>query len=42
METDPDTSFGRELICEDDDSFGLSPKNMETLKQLHDEVCHSD
>lgn len=38
MESDPDTSFGRDLICEDDDSFLLSIKNMESLKQLHDEV----
>ncbi|XP_059159147.1 protein regulator of cytokinesis 1-like isoform X2 [Physella acuta] len=42
MESDPDTSFGRDLICEDDDSFLLSIKNMESLKQLHDELVKKD
>lgn len=39
LELDPDTSFGRELMCEDDEHFGLSVKNMENLKHLCEEVC---
>ncbi|XP_076435249.1 protein regulator of cytokinesis 1-like isoform X3 [Babylonia areolata] len=37
MDYDPDTSFERDLICEDDDAFQLSAENMESLKSvLHD------
>uniref|UniRef100_A0A0B6ZRP3 Protein regulator of cytokinesis 1 n=1 Tax=Arion vulgaris TaxID=1028688 RepID=A0A0B6ZRP3_9EUPU len=42
MESEPDTSFGCELICEDDDSFLLSTKNMESLKNLHDVLVKKD
>ncbi|CAG5120269.1 unnamed protein product [Candidula unifasciata] len=42
LELDPDTSFGRELMCEDDDHFGLSTKNMDNLKHLCDELAEKD
>ncbi|XP_012944498.1 protein regulator of cytokinesis 1 isoform X3 [Aplysia californica] len=38
LENDPDTSFGRDLLCEEDDTFVLSLPNMETLKSLHEEL----
>lgn len=40
LDFEPDTSFGCELICEDDDSFGLSTENMDKLRNLHNEVCN--
>ncbi|BFY98138.1 hypothetical protein BsWGS_01175 [Bradybaena similaris] len=42
LELDPDTSFGRELMCEDDEHFGLSVKNMENLKHLCEELAEKD
>ena len=37
MDYDPETSFERDLICEDDEAFQLSVQNMESLKTvLHD------
>ncbi|KAK0052021.1 protein regulator of cytokinesis 1-like isoform X2 [Biomphalaria pfeifferi] len=42
METDPDTSFGRDLICEDDDSFDLSIQNLETLRALYEKLVKED
>lgn len=38
MDRDPETSFERELICEDDEAFQLSTENMESLKNLHKEL----
>ncbi|KAK7508500.1 hypothetical protein BaRGS_00000066 [Batillaria attramentaria] len=38
MDYDPETSFERDLICEDDDAFQLSAENMESLKNLHREL----
>uniref|UniRef100_A0A0B6ZVL8 Protein regulator of cytokinesis 1 n=1 Tax=Arion vulgaris TaxID=1028688 RepID=A0A0B6ZVL8_9EUPU len=42
LECDPDTSFGRELMCEDDEHFSLSVKNMDNLKRLYDEMVQKD
>ncbi|KAK7110254.1 hypothetical protein V1264_014161 [Littorina saxatilis] len=37
MDYDPETSFERDLICEDGEAFQLSTENMESLKNvLHD------
>ncbi|KAL8613110.1 hypothetical protein ACOMHN_035051 [Nucella lapillus] len=37
MDYDPETSFERDLICEDDEAFQLSAENMASLKTvLHD------
>ena len=37
MDYDPETSFERDLICEDDEAFQLSVENMASLKTvLHD------
>ncbi|XP_041369390.1 protein regulator of cytokinesis 1-like isoform X2 [Gigantopelta aegis] len=38
LECNPDTSFEREIICEDDDSFVLSAENMMALKNLYEEL----
>ncbi|BFZ01283.1 hypothetical protein BsWGS_04323 [Bradybaena similaris] len=38
LDFEPDTSFGCELICEDDDSIGLSTENMDKLRNLHNEL----
>ena len=38
LESDPDTSFGRDLVCEDDDTFALSPSNMTNLRSLNEKV----
>ena len=41
MDYDPETSFERDLICEDDEAFQLSVENMESLKTvLHDVWSH--
>ncbi|CAL1540533.1 unnamed protein product [Lymnaea stagnalis] len=42
MENDPDTTLGRDLICEDDDHLSLSSKNMEDLKRLWEELSKKD
>ena len=38
MDYDPETSFERDLICEDDEAFQLSTENMEALKSVVQEV----
>ena len=38
LEQCPNTSFERELICEEDDSFLLTSENMSSLKQYCDDV----
>ncbi|XP_046334337.2 protein regulator of cytokinesis 1-like isoform X1 [Haliotis rufescens] len=38
MDRSPDTSFERDIMCEDDDAFQLSTQNMRTLKSLHEEL----
>jgi hypothetical protein len=40
MDYDPETSFERDLICEDDEAFQLSTENMESLKTVLHEVRH--
>ncbi|CAG5117301.1 unnamed protein product [Candidula unifasciata] len=42
IEFEPDTPFGCELICEDDDSLGLSTENMDKLSKLHDELVRKN
>jgi len=42
IETDPETSFGRDLICEEDDTFTLSPMNMDMLRSLHDDLVKQE
>ncbi|KAH9513253.1 carboxypeptidase C prc1 [Bulinus truncatus] len=42
LEIDPDTSFGRDLICEDDDSFDLSTQNLDSLRNLHEKLLKED
>ena len=38
MDYDPETSFERDLICEDDEAFQLSVENMESLKTVFHDV----
>lgn len=38
MDHDPETSFERDLICEDDEMFQLSTDNMRSLATLLQEV----
>jgi hypothetical protein len=40
MDYDPETSFERDLICEDDEAFQLSTENMESLKTVLHKVKH--
>ena len=40
LEMIPNTSFERDIVCEEEDSFMLSTENMKSLKHYHDEVCH--
>lgn len=38
LEKDPDTSFEREVVCERDESFILSPENIIAVQELQTEV----
>ncbi|KAK2165636.1 hypothetical protein LSH36_47g00011 [Paralvinella palmiformis] len=38
LESSPNTSFERELVCEDDASFVPSADNMEALKRYHEDL----
>ena len=38
LEQGPNTSFERDIVCEEEDSFLLSKENMEALKVLQSEV----
>ena len=38
LEQGPNTSFERDIVCEEEESFLLSRENMEALKVLHQEV----
>jgi len=42
LESDPDTSFGRDLVCEDDDTFALSPSNMTNLRSLNEKLIKQE
>lgn len=39
LEQSPNTTFEKDIICEDDDTFVLSQKNMQALQLLQEEVC---
>ena len=38
LEHCPDTSFERDIVCEEEDSFLLSTENMQAMKKFHEEV----
>ncbi|XP_077865480.1 protein regulator of cytokinesis 1-like [Saccoglossus kowalevskii] len=38
LEQSPNTSFERDIVCEEEDSFLLSAENMDALKSLHTEL----
>lgn len=38
LEYDPDTSFERDVVCEDEDAFCLSEENLAALKDLLQQV----
>ncbi|XP_022080595.1 protein regulator of cytokinesis 1-like isoform X2 [Acanthaster planci] len=38
LEQGPNTSFERDIVCEEEDSFLLSKENMEALRVLHQEL----
>lgn len=35
LEAEPDTTFERNVVCEDDDSFVLSASNLQALDEVH-------
>lgn len=39
LEECPNTSFERDFICEEEDSFLLSSENMKAMQKFHEEVC---
>lgn len=42
LEQEPNTSFERDVICEEEDTFSLSMENMHALKRLHEELEAKD
>ena len=38
LEMDPESSFGHDLVCEDDSAFKLSSNNMDQMKDLFESV----
>ena len=38
LEQGPDTSFARDVVCEEEESMLLSTDNMKALRALHDNV----
>lgn len=37
----PDTSFERDVVCEDEEAFCLSTDNIVALQNLLQQVCHA-
>ena len=41
LERSPDTSFERNVVCEEEESFMLTTENLNALRDLHDQVQSS-
>ncbi|XP_022251972.1 protein regulator of cytokinesis 1-like isoform X2 [Limulus polyphemus] len=41
LERVPESSFERDIICEEEESFILSQENLQNLKDLHDKLCQA-
>ena len=41
LERSPDTSFERNVVCEEEESFMLTTDNLNALRDLHDQVQSS-
>ena len=41
LERSPDTSFERNVVCEEEESFMLTTENLNALRDLHDQVQRS-